>query len=92
MRQADRHMNSINRYVLDRIKQSVFLFCFQEKNFLQMVVEAGTPGIQKQIVKPQNLKSMEARYEETLQELANVIKVPSQTHSLNVEIERFLYY
>ncbi|XP_074471800.1 ATP-dependent RNA helicase DDX51 [Sebastes fasciatus] len=51
-----------------------FLLGVQEKNFLQMVVEAGTPGIQKQIVKPQNLKSMEARYEETLQELANVIK------------------
>lgn len=47
----------------------------QEKNFLQMVVEAGTPGIQKQIVKPESLKGMEARYEQTLQELANVIKV-----------------
>lgn len=51
-----------------------------------MVVEAGSPGIQKQVVKPENLKSMEARYEQTLQELANVIKVPSQTH-LNVKIE-----
>lgn len=53
-----------------------------------MVVEAGSPGIQKQIVKPENLKGMEARYEQTLQELANVIKVPSQTHSLKVEIDR----
>ncbi|KAF3844185.1 hypothetical protein F7725_013526, partial [Dissostichus mawsoni] len=41
---------------------------------VQMVVEAGTPGIQKQIVKPESLKGMEARYEQTLQELANVIK------------------
>ncbi|XP_031721903.1 ATP-dependent RNA helicase DDX51 isoform X2 [Anarrhichthys ocellatus] len=51
-----------------------FLLGVQEKNFLQMVVEAGTPGIQKQIVKPENLKGMEARYEQTLQELANAIK------------------
>ncbi|XP_031721902.1 ATP-dependent RNA helicase DDX51 isoform X1 [Anarrhichthys ocellatus] len=64
-----------------------FLLGVQEKNFLQMVVEAGTPGIQKQIVKPENLKGMEARYEQTLQELANAIKVPSQTHSLNVETD-----
>ncbi|XP_041662052.1 ATP-dependent RNA helicase DDX51 isoform X2 [Cheilinus undulatus] len=51
-----------------------FLLGVQEKNFLQMVLEAGSPGIQKQIVKPENLKSMEARYEQTLQELADVIK------------------
>ncbi|XP_070843371.1 ATP-dependent RNA helicase DDX51 isoform X2 [Chaetodon trifascialis] len=51
-----------------------FLLGVQEKNFLQMVVEAGSPGIQKQIVKPENLKGMEARYEQTLQELANIIK------------------
>lgn len=51
-----------------------FLLGVQEKNFLQMVVEAGSPGIQKQIVKPDNLKGMEARYEQTLQELATVIK------------------
>ncbi|XP_071384542.1 ATP-dependent RNA helicase DDX51 [Centroberyx affinis] len=51
-----------------------FLLGVQEKNFLQMVVEAGSPGINKQIVKPENLKTMEARYEQTLQELANVIK------------------
>uniref|UniRef100_A0A3B4WYU7 ATP-dependent RNA helicase n=1 Tax=Seriola lalandi dorsalis TaxID=1841481 RepID=A0A3B4WYU7_SERLL len=56
-----------------------FLLGVQEKNFLQMVQEAGSPGIQKQIFKPENLKCMEARYEKTLQELANVIKVPSQT-------------
>lgn len=40
-----------------------------------MVVEAGSPGLQKQIVKPESLKSMEERYEETLQELAAVVKV-----------------
>lgn len=40
-----------------------------------MVKDAGSPGIQKQIVKPENLKSLEARYEHTLQELANAIKV-----------------
>uniref|UniRef100_A0A8C4DTQ4 ATP-dependent RNA helicase n=1 Tax=Dicentrarchus labrax TaxID=13489 RepID=A0A8C4DTQ4_DICLA len=51
-----------------------FLLGVQEKNFLQMVVEAGSPGIQKQIVKPENLKGMEARYEQTLQELANSVK------------------
>ncbi|XP_074541784.1 ATP-dependent RNA helicase DDX51 [Halichoeres trimaculatus] len=51
-----------------------FLLGVQEKDFLRMVQEAGSPGIQKQIVKPENLKSMEARYEQTLQELADVIK------------------
>ncbi|CAJ1077528.1 ATP-dependent RNA helicase DDX51 [Xyrichtys novacula] len=51
-----------------------FLLGVQEKNFLLMVQEAGSPGIQRQIVKPENLKSMEARYEQTLQELADVIK------------------
>ncbi|XP_062293311.1 ATP-dependent RNA helicase DDX51 [Scomber scombrus] len=51
-----------------------FLLGVQEKNFRQMVVEAGSPGIQKQIIKPDNLKSLEERYGHTLQELANVIK------------------
>ncbi|KAF6729888.1 ATP-dependent RNA helicase DDX51 [Oryzias melastigma] len=51
-----------------------FLLGVQEKKFLQMVVEAGSPGLQKQIVKPESLKSMEERYEETLQELAAVVK------------------
>lgn len=55
-----------------------------------MVVEAGSPGIQKQIVKPENLKGMEARYEQTLQELANTIKVQSQTHSVNIELDSIL--
>ncbi|KAM6915466.1 ATP-dependent RNA helicase DDX51 [Xenentodon cancila] len=51
-----------------------FLLRVQERNFLQMVVEAGSPGIQKQIVKPESLRSMEDRYEQILQELAGVIK------------------
>ncbi|XP_028262381.1 ATP-dependent RNA helicase DDX51 [Parambassis ranga] len=51
-----------------------FLLRVQEKNFLQMVVEAGSPGIQKQAVKSENLKSMEDQYEKTLQKLADVIK------------------
>uniref|UniRef100_A0A3B3HRK0 DEAD (Asp-Glu-Ala-Asp) box polypeptide 51 n=1 Tax=Oryzias latipes TaxID=8090 RepID=A0A3B3HRK0_ORYLA len=45
-----------------------FLLRVQEKRFLQMVQEAGSPGLQKQIVKPESLKSMEERYEGTLQE------------------------
>lgn len=68
----------------------MFLFHPQEKNFLQMVVEAGSPGIQKQIIKQENLKGMEARYEQTLQELANAIKVQSQTHSVNIELDSLL--
>uniref|UniRef100_A0A8C9Y959 ATP-dependent RNA helicase n=1 Tax=Sander lucioperca TaxID=283035 RepID=A0A8C9Y959_SANLU len=61
-----------------------FLLGVQEKNFLQMVVEAGSPGIQKQIVKPENLKGMEARYEQTLQELANVIKKKKKKRGLTL--------
>nr|XP_057913564.1 ATP-dependent RNA helicase DDX51 [Doryrhamphus excisus] len=51
-----------------------FLLGVQEKNFLRMVAAAGSPGIQKRIIKPSNLTSMEGRYEQTLQELAAVIK------------------
>ncbi|XP_047184413.1 ATP-dependent RNA helicase DDX51 [Scophthalmus maximus] len=51
-----------------------FLLQVQEKSFLQMVAEAGSPGIQKQIVKPENLQTMEARYEQTLRELEKVVK------------------
>lgn len=40
-----------------------------------MVMDAGSPGIQKQIVKSQSLKGMEGRYERALQQLARVIKV-----------------
>uniref|UniRef100_A0A3Q1GY52 ATP-dependent RNA helicase DDX51-like n=1 Tax=Acanthochromis polyacanthus TaxID=80966 RepID=A0A3Q1GY52_9TELE len=51
-----------------------FLLRVQEKKFLQMVVEAGSPGIQKQMVKPENLKSLEVRYEQTLQEKKQKMK------------------
>lgn len=51
-----------------------FLLGVQEKNFLKMVTEVGSPGVQKQIIKPENLTSMEPRFLETLQELGNVIK------------------
>lgn len=51
-----------------------FLLGVQEKKFLQMVKDAGSPGIHKQIVMPGNLKSMEPRYEQTLLELGNTIK------------------
>lgn len=40
-----------------------------------MVMDAGSPGIQKQIVKSESLKGMEGRYERALQELAQAIKV-----------------
>uniref|UniRef100_A0A0E9WID9 Uncharacterized protein n=2 Tax=Anguilla TaxID=7935 RepID=A0A0E9WID9_ANGAN len=39
-----------------------------------MVRDAGSPGVQKQIVKPENLKGMEGRYQQILLELENVIK------------------
>ncbi|XP_063051970.1 ATP-dependent RNA helicase DDX51 [Engraulis encrasicolus] len=51
-----------------------FLLGVQEKNFLQMVTDAGSPGVQKQIVQSESLKSLESRYEETLVELGNAIK------------------
>uniref|UniRef100_A0A667YJC5 ATP-dependent RNA helicase n=1 Tax=Myripristis murdjan TaxID=586833 RepID=A0A667YJC5_9TELE len=47
-----------------------FLLAVQEKNFLKMVAEAGSPGIRKHIVQPKNLRSMEAGYEQALLELA----------------------
>ncbi|XP_047438839.1 ATP-dependent RNA helicase DDX51 [Mugil cephalus] len=51
-----------------------FLLRVQEKNFLPMVLEAGSPGIERQVVKSENLRSLEERYEHTLQKLADVIK------------------
>uniref|UniRef100_A0A8C7M7F5 ATP-dependent RNA helicase n=1 Tax=Oncorhynchus kisutch TaxID=8019 RepID=A0A8C7M7F5_ONCKI len=52
-----------------------FLLGVQENKFIQMVKDAGSPGIHKQIVKPGNLKSMEPCYQQTLLELGNTIKV-----------------
>ncbi|MBN3296107.1 DDX51 helicase, partial [Amia calva] len=51
-----------------------FLLGVQEENFLQMLRDAGSPGLQKQIIVPENLKSLVPRYQETLVELENVIK------------------
>ncbi|XP_056150198.1 ATP-dependent RNA helicase DDX51 [Lampris incognitus] len=51
-----------------------FLLGIQERKFLQMVQDAGSPGIRKQIVRPGNLQSMEERYEQALQKLATVVK------------------
>ncbi|XP_061767122.1 ATP-dependent RNA helicase DDX51 isoform X5 [Nerophis ophidion] len=55
-----------------------FVLGIQENNFLHMVAEAGSPGIQKQTIIPSNLRSMEGRYEQALQKLASVIKVKQQ--------------
>uniref|UniRef100_A0AAY4DLN5 ATP-dependent RNA helicase n=1 Tax=Denticeps clupeoides TaxID=299321 RepID=A0AAY4DLN5_9TELE len=52
-----------------------FLLKIQERNFLQMVAEAGSPGIQRQLVNPECLKNMEDRYQQTLVQLASAIKV-----------------
>ncbi|XP_048857162.1 ATP-dependent RNA helicase DDX51 [Brienomyrus brachyistius] len=51
-----------------------FLLGIQERRFLQMLSDAGSPGIQKQIIKPENLKAMESHFERTLLELKKVIK------------------
>lgn len=73
----------INLHEPSRLNCICFLFFHsQEKKFVQMVKDAGSPGIEKQIIGQKNLKSLEARYEQTLQQLANVIKVTAQTHSL----------
>lgn len=61
-----------------------YFFHFQEKKFVQMVKDAGSSGIEKQIIGQKNLKSLEARYEQTLQQLANVIKVGDSTNALAV--------
>uniref|UniRef100_A0A672Z9K1 ATP-dependent RNA helicase n=1 Tax=Sphaeramia orbicularis TaxID=375764 RepID=A0A672Z9K1_9TELE len=55
-----------------------FLLGVQEKHFLQMVMEAGSPGIHKQIIKAESLKGMEERYQQTLRELQEVIREKAQ--------------
>ena len=42
-----------------------------------MLRDAGSPGVQKQIVKHGNLLGMEDHYQQTLLDLENVIKVTS---------------
>ncbi|XP_069038465.1 ATP-dependent RNA helicase DDX51 isoform X1 [Lepisosteus oculatus] len=51
-----------------------FLLGVQEKRFLQMLKDAGSPGIQKQIIKPEALKALVPRYEQTLLELETAIQ------------------
>lgn len=51
-----------------------------------MVKDAGSPGIEKQIIGQKNLKSLEAQYEQTLQQLAIVIKVSAPTHRLHLSL------
>lgn len=48
---------------------------------MQMVRDAGSPGIQRHFVKPEALRSMEARYEQTLAELGKVVKVKAKLQS-----------
>lgn len=42
-----------------------------------MVQNAGSPGLQRQIIKAESLRSLESRYEEVLVELGKVIEVKS---------------
>ncbi|KAL6456774.1 hypothetical protein MHYP_G00353180 [Metynnis hypsauchen] len=51
-----------------------FLLGVQMKNFVQMVLNAGSAGLQKHTIKPEKIKGMESRYEEALVELAKAIK------------------
>lgn len=51
-----------------------FLLSVQERSFLQMVREAGSAGIQKQLVKPESLQGLELRYQQALRQLAQVLK------------------
>lgn len=51
-----------------------------------MVMDAGSPGIQKQLVKSESLKGMEGRYERVLQELAKVIKVNMNALFLKLQL------
>lgn len=46
----------------------------QEKNFLQMLRDAGSPGVQKQLIRHENLKPLIPQYENALEELHSIIK------------------
>lgn len=46
-----------------------------------MVSDAGSPGIKRQLVQPENLKGMEARYEQALAELGIAVKVKAKLQS-----------
>ncbi|KAG9270384.1 ATP-dependent RNA helicase DDX51 [Astyanax mexicanus] len=51
-----------------------FLLAIQMKRFQKMLLNAGSPGLQKHVVKPQHLSGLESRYEEILVELGEAIK------------------
>lgn len=48
-----------------------------------MVSDAGSPGIKRQLVQPESLKGMEARYEQTLAELGKAVKVKAKAAELS---------
>lgn len=54
---------------------------FQETRFLKMVSDSGSPGVKRQLVQPESLKGMEARYEQTLAELGKAVKVKAKLQS-----------
>ncbi|XP_056387180.1 ATP-dependent RNA helicase DDX51 [Hyla sarda] len=50
------------------------LLRIQEERYLNMMQDAGVPKIQKQLVKSENLRQFEQRYEEVLPQLQRVVK------------------
>ncbi|XP_032899363.1 ATP-dependent RNA helicase DDX51 isoform X1 [Amblyraja radiata] len=46
----------------------------QEEQFLQMLSDAGSTMLKKQLVKPEYLRALTPRYEEALQELRQIVK------------------
>ncbi|XP_053480367.1 ATP-dependent RNA helicase DDX51 isoform X1 [Ictalurus furcatus] len=51
-----------------------FVLGVQVERFVKMVQDGGSPGLQKQTIKPESLRGMESRYEDVLVELGRVIK------------------
>ncbi|KAF4070531.1 hypothetical protein AMELA_G00286450 [Ameiurus melas] len=51
-----------------------FVLGVQVERFVKMVHDGGSPGLQKQTIKPESLRGMESRYEDVLVELGRVIK------------------
>lgn len=47
----------------------------QEQRYFNMLKEAGVPKLQKQLVKRDNLRQFEQRYEEALSQLQKAVKV-----------------
>uniref|UniRef100_A0A4W4E8B3 ATP-dependent RNA helicase n=1 Tax=Electrophorus electricus TaxID=8005 RepID=A0A4W4E8B3_ELEEL len=69
--------NYVHRHTDSKGLGCFFLFfaCEQQERFEKMVQEAGSPGLQKHIVKPEILKEMESRYGEVLEKLGKIIRV-----------------